>query len=96
MDKIEKEIRAGDEAETLMEMPAFKTATESLRQAILMRWAESPIRDKEGQHELRLMLKLLDDLLGNLRVAVSNGKFACNELEIKRTLTEKAKRVFTN
>lgn len=96
MDKIETEIKKGDDAEILLETQAFKDAVESLRQAILMKWSQSPIMDKEGQHELRLMLKLLDDLLGNLRIAVSNGKFACNELKIKRTLATQAKRLLTN
>lgn len=96
MDKIETEIKVGNKAEELLENEAFKSATESLRKAILGKWATSPIADHQGQHELRLMLKLLDDLLGNLRVAVSNGKFACNELKIKRTLTQQAKRLLTN
>lgn len=96
MDKKEKEIRLGQEAETLLETEAFKAATDSLRKAIMDKWATSPIADHEGQHELRLMLKLLDDLLGNLRVAVTNGKFESNELAIKRTLLQTAKRALTN
>ena len=94
--KLDTDIRRGKQAEHLMELEAFKLATSSVRQAIMDKWASSPIRDTEGQHELRLMLKLLDDLMGNLKLAIDNGKFACNELEIERTLAEKAKRAFTN
>jgi hypothetical protein len=89
MDKLEAEVKKGDAAETLLETQAFKDAEQSVRAAIFDKWATSPLADIEGQHELRLMLKLLDDLLGNLRLAVSNGKFSCNELEIKRTLAAK-------
>lgn len=96
MDKTETEIRKGSNAEQLLENEAFKDACESLRKAIIDRWATSPVADKDGQHELRLMMKLLDDLLGNLRVAVSNGKFAENELTIKRNLLQTAKRALTN
>lgn len=80
----------------MLETEAFKRATDSLKQAIFDKWAHSPIADHEGQHELRLMLKLLDDLMGNLKVAVANGNFAEKDLEIKRTWVQNAKRALTN
>jgi hypothetical protein len=42
------------------------------------------------------MLKLLDDLLGNLRVAAADGRFAKEDLQIKRGLVQNVKRALTN
>lgn len=89
MDKDE-EIRQGHDAQRVWDEPSFKTARESVRSAILQRWATSPVADKEGQHELRLMLKLLDDLEGNLLQAIQTGKLA--DIEIERKATERLKR----
>lgn len=95
-EKLDQELRDGRLAGELLEMKAFSDAVASVKAAIHERWATSPVKDHEGQHELRLMLKLLEDLLGNLQTAVANGKFAANELEIQRTLLQTAKRVLTN
>lgn len=95
-DKLDKALRDGRMATELLEMLAFQNAVESVKAAIHERWATSPLKDHEGQHELRLMLKLLEDLLGNLQVAVDNGKMAANELEIQRSMVQTAKRALTN
>jgi len=92
MDKSQQTINEGAEAERLLENPAFERAVNSVRDAIVKTWAQTPIRDHEGQHELRLMHKLLDDLTGNLRVAIADGKFTENDLQIKRTALEKARK----
>ena len=92
MDQNQKTINEGLEAEQLLSNEAFKRATESVELAIHQTWANTPLRDHEGQRELRLMLKLLHDLTGNLRVAIANGKFAENELQIKRTSLEAIRR----
>jgi hypothetical protein len=41
------------------------------------------------------MLKLLDDLVGNIKVAVINGQFATESLKIERTTAEKMRRAMT-
>lgn len=92
MDSAQRTIMEGREASDLLESPAFKRATESLRQAIMDKWAASPIRDVEGQHELRLMIKLLDDLIGNLKQAVFDGTFTEKDLEIKRSAVDAIRR----
>ncbi len=92
MDNAQRAIMEGREANDLLESAAFKRATESLRQAIMDKWANSPIRDVEGQHELRLMVKLLDDLIGNLKQAVFDGTFTEKDLEIKRSAVDAIRR----
>ena len=86
----DEQFRQGQDAQRVWDEPSFKKARESVREAILQRWATSPVADKEGQHELRLMLKLLDDLEGNLQRAIQDGKIA--QLEIERSAKERLKR----
>jgi len=74
-------VAKGAEAQALLETPAFVSAFESVRSAIHEQWAASPIRDAQGQHELKLMLKLLNDLLTVLEVAVVDGNEARRELD---------------
>lgn len=88
MDKSEQIIQQGFEAEALTSNPAFRQALASLKQGVHDRWAQTPIRDLEGQHELRLMLKLCADFEGNLLEAINNGKFVAADLKIKRSATD--------
>jgi microcompartment protein CcmL/EutN len=62
----------------------------SVEQAIHEKWADCPLRDREGAHELKLMLKLLGDVRAVLEAAVSDGKIAAqrlDELNSRRVLT---------
>ena len=70
MDKITQ----GERAAELLENEIFKAAVEGVREAIHEQWANSPIRDVEGQQALRMSLKLLDDLVANVRSMVNAGK----------------------
>jgi hypothetical protein len=92
IDEKKQAIENGLSAERLMNDPAFKKAVDSLKAALTDKWATSPIRDTEGQHELRLMVKLLDDLIGNLRVAMNEGTFAAEQVKIERTTVDKLRR----
>lgn len=78
---LPEQISRGAEAKALLDSPAFVRAFSNVRQAIHEQWAASPIRDSEGQHQLRLMLKLLNDLEGVIELAVADGKMAAQELE---------------
>lgn len=76
------QVREGAEAKRVLDDPAMTRAFNDVETAITQRWATSPLRDKDGQYELRLMLKLLGDLRANLERAVADGKIAANELRI--------------
>ena len=69
-------------AKQLLENPVYVESMDAVKQAILNGWENSPIRDTEGQHELRLMLKLLTDLQSNIKRVIDNGKIA--EINIER------------
>lgn len=82
-------MEKGAKAKTVLESEAFQDASNAVRNAILEAWENCPIRDREGAHELKLMLKLHSDLLGHLRKAVDDGKFAAEELKRDKTFSQK-------
>jgi len=81
----EQEMNAGSQAKAIYESEPFKNAIEAVRNGILNKWANSPIADKDGQHELRIMYKLLDDVVMNIKSVIDSGKLA------ERTILETKK-----
>ena len=77
-----KEAETGRQAELLLDNPIYIESIETVRNAIITTWATCPVRDKEAQHELKLMLKLLNDLTANIKNVAETGKLA--KLQIER------------
>ena len=77
---IEQDIALGAQAKALWESQPFQNAIFAVKNGIIERWAKSPIADKEGQHELRLMLKIADDFEQNIISVINNGKMANDKL----------------
>lgn len=75
----EKEIQDGTRAEYLMD--EMRPYFDMLRDAIIKQWESCPVRDKDGQNELKLMRKLLNDLEGNIKTVVDTGKLAKVQIE---------------
>jgi hypothetical protein len=75
------DVKRGNDAARILAEPVFQDAWKSVEQAIHDKWAESPIRDIEGQQQLRLMLKLLGDVKSVLESVLSDGKVAAAEIE---------------
>jgi hypothetical protein len=69
-------------AENLINDPLLAEGFENLKQAIIDRIVEAPLADKDGVHELKLMLKLLADLKLNLEAFVRDGQMI--EVKIKQ------------
>lgn len=78
---LQEELNRGALSETLLSNAAFKQAVSDAEQTIHEAWASCPVRDTEGAHQLRLMLKALADIVGILEASVDNGKAAAEELE---------------
>ena len=85
---LEREVTQGNEATRLME--ALSPYLDMVKTAILEKWEQSPVSDREGQHELRLMRKLLGDVEANIRTTIETGKMAAIQIE-RESLLEKAK-----
>jgi hypothetical protein len=77
----EAEIERANRANRLLSDPMLTEAFDLVRSAILEKWEQAPLRDRDGAHELKLMLKLLGDVRANLEQAVADGKLAAAELQ---------------
>lgn len=81
---LEEELRRGRLAASLLENEVFVESMNLMRDAIISQWENSPIRDTEGHHELRLMIKLLQDLRRNIQTVFETGKLAKIQIEQKK------------
>lgn len=75
------EIQRGIQAQSILDSEIYQESVSAVRQAIISQWEQCPIRDQEGQHELKLMLKLLGDLQANLKTVMETGKLAKVQIE---------------
>jgi len=81
-----EEAQRGRTAEQLLESPMFREAMDGIRAGIIEKWRSCPIRDREGQHELKLMDKLLSDIEGYIKQVADSGKMAKITLEREEKL----------
>lgn len=58
----------------LLNDPELLGAFASVREAIVTKIEQCPMRDTEGAEKLRIMLKLLNDVRANLEQAITDGK----------------------
>lgn len=73
-----------DKAKIILEDEIVKEALKSMKNAIFINWENCKIQDKDTQHELKLMLKMLKDFEKNLENFISEGNQAEIEIERKR------------
>jgi hypothetical protein len=87
---LEQESSMGSQAERILSdvSPYF----DMVEAAILDTWKKSPVSDEKGQHELRLMMKLLGDVKANMKTVIETGKLAKAQIE-RDSLIDKAKNV---
>lgn len=85
---IENDLTRGARAKSLLEDELLTEAFTNVESAIHEKWANAPLSDREGQHELLLMLKLLRDVRANLEQALADGTFAADKLKhLQRDMT---------
>lgn len=77
----DEELRRGEQARQVIENEIYTEAWQSVREGIIGAWESAPIRDKEGQNELKLMLKLLTDVRRNIETVMNTGKMAKIQIE---------------
>jgi hypothetical protein len=78
---LTEDMDRGQKAAKLLSDPLLIAAKEEVSKAIHEAWERAPIRDREGAHELRLMLKALSDVWALLETAVANGKMSAMEFD---------------
>jgi hypothetical protein len=86
---LRKAMESGTRAHAVLDSDAYKDAFNAVRAAILDQWENCPIRDREGAHELKLMLKLHGDVKRHMEKAVEDGKFAAQELKQDKTISQR-------
>jgi hypothetical protein len=77
----EADVTRGAKAQALLQNEIYQDAWKNVRNAIHEKWELSPVRDLEGQQQLHLMLKLLNDLQSVFELAVTDGKEARRRLD---------------
>ncbi len=75
------DMERGQKAARLLADPILIEARKQVAARIHEAWETAPLRDKEGAHELRLMLKALNDVWALLEQAIADGKLAAIEFE---------------
>lgn len=83
---LESESQRGNEAKSLLDNPLYQECVQSLREAIISKWRSTPIRDREGAHELKLMDKLLSDIEQYFKTIAETGKIADIQIERERKM----------
>lgn len=78
---LQEQLDRGIKAQKLLADQLFNEAFQTVSNAIHDQWANCPMRDKEGAHELRVMLKILGDVRAVFECAVDDGKAAAAELK---------------
>lgn len=78
---LQSDVDRGTKAARLIADETLQKAFADVAEAIHQSWESAPLRDHEGAHELKLMLKLLGDVRANLEHAVQDGKIAAAELQ---------------
>ena len=89
--KLNDESARGARARALLESEPFKNALEAVKSGIVRAWETSPVRDAEGQQYLRLMRKVLDDLIKHISDAADSGKMADIQLHQEHDLRARVK-----
>ena len=85
-------ISRAAKAQALINDPELIAAFQTMREILLKRIEEAPIRDREGVHECKLQLKLLSDVRANLHSVINTGKV----IESRIATLERARRGLVN
>jgi len=83
-----EDAQRAQRAKDLIENEQFKAAFIDIRAGIIEKWRSCPIRDIDGQHELKLMDKLLSEIEGYFKQIIETGKMAEIQLDNEKKLVK--------
>ena len=89
--KVIRESERGSKARAILDNDMVKEAFQAVEDGIMNAWKKAPVRDIEGQTQLRLLYKAYQDFRGYLQTAMESGKMADVQLEHERSLKARAK-----
>lgn len=81
-------IQIGEDANRVLESPAFQAAFETVKAQIAKQWKESSIRDAEGQRLLLQFARVADDFERILRSMVAAGDYAQAQIDLRKLRSE--------
>ncbi len=81
------------EAQHVLENPLFKAAFDEMRAGIINQIHIVAVNDVETQHELVLMLQLLESIKGRIEQHIHTGSFEKQQLGIVDSWREKIARL---
>jgi len=87
-----QDLKRASDAARLLEDKEMVAAFAAVRDELLRRIEEAPIRDREAVHECKLMLKLLGDLRLNLQSVINTGKM----IQARQTMLDRARKGIAN
>ena len=85
-------LSRANKAERLLNDAELQAAFAAVRDELLRRIEEAPIRDREAVHECKLMLKLLADLRLNLQSVINTGKM----IQARQNILERTRKGIAN
>lgn len=86
------QIHRAAKAQALLSDQELTAAFATVRDNLLHRFEACPIQDRDQQHEIKLMLKLLQAVRDNLTAVVNTGKV----IEYRINMLERAKKGIAN
>ena len=89
--QLKYEISRAQKAKEILENEVYIEAMQALEDKLIKAWRTSPLRDIEGQHELRLSISIVDAIKSYFNQTFETGKIAQKQLD---TLTHKKKSLF--
>jgi len=81
LDKREKEISQGHEAERILRSPIYQEAFEMYRQSLLTAWASSGVKDGENRERLWLAYQIAGKVQQHIERVMTTGKMAQKQVE---------------
>lgn len=82
-DKLEDELRRGEDAAALLRHPLFVSAFETLEQEIVDQWKQSTSLNADAREKLHTMLFLLGKVRTHIQAHVETGQLAQATLKQK-------------
>lgn len=87
-----QESQRGLDAQRVLENEAYKAGMLLLRESVIAKWKECPIRDTEGQVLLLQTIRLCDNFEKILSGMIESGKMAQHKINIDNERNESAGR----
>lgn len=89
----EQRVARGNRAADMMNDELFVEVLDTMRKKVFDAWTCSPMRDKEGQYELRRMIETINAFEKNFRAIAIDGKQASLDLAHESKLKKLARRI---